>query len=138
MDRRISLCSICITNNFKRWITRLARRWRMQQNVWINVNCTTLWSLTIWTQMAAMGQPVATSVWGSVWNLSLRSIVVFWKFTFPPKSYFSRWQYRHYYYYYCYYCCCCFIHTCMYVVTNENNNNFVDDTSLWRTGRAVW
>ena len=40
--------------------------------------------------MAAMGPPVATSVWGSALNLSLRSIVVFWETTFDIEFFCFR------------------------------------------------
>lgn len=70
---RIALTGISIKNYFKRWITRLTRRWRTQQSVWIDVKRTTLWSLTFRTHIAAMGQPVATYIWGSALELIVTS-----------------------------------------------------------------
>lgn len=67
-------CGCMYIKNCMRWITRLVDRWRVQPTVWINVNRRLLWTSIPWTHIAAIGLPMATSVWASAYKLSLRVI----------------------------------------------------------------
>lgn len=70
----VSMSMSMYKKNCMRWITRLVDRWRVQPTVWINVNRRLLWTSIPWTHIAAIGLPVATSVWASAYKLSLRVI----------------------------------------------------------------
>lgn len=60
--------------NCKRWITRLAGRWRTELAPINGVNCRTRRTLDFRTHIAATGFPVALSVWGSVDLLTIMQV----------------------------------------------------------------